>query len=241
MTEIWAHRGASGYAPENTLAAFELAVRQGAEGVEFDVQLSSDGTPVLIHDEKVDRTTNGRGWVKDHSISELQALDARAGREGFAGTRIPTLEEALGLLAVTGVTINIELKNSQVSYPGLEEKVLAAVAEFGIGDRVVLSSFNHYSLKRLQMLGAQCPLGMIYTDPLYQPWRYAVQLGVSALHPPRHLVFRRGYVRNAHAVGLAVRPWVVNRPRDLLRMIRLGVDAVFTDVPDLALAVRQEQ
>lgn len=238
MTEIWAHRGASAHAPENTLAAFELALRQGAEGVEFDVQLSSDGAPVLIHDEKVDRTTNGRGWVKDHPLAALQALDASNGRDGFARARIPTLPEALELLAPSGVTINIELKNSEIRYSGLEEIVLEAVDTFGICDRVVLSSFNHYSLKRLQDLGARCPLGVIYTDPLYRPWRYAAELGAAALHPPRRLILGPGYVRRAHEAGLAVRPWVVNSERDLRRMFRLGVDAVFTDVPDVALAVR---
>jgi glycerophosphoryl diester phosphodiesterase len=135
--------------------------------------------------------------------------------------------------------VNIELKNAEEDYPGLEEKVLAAVAAHRIADRVVLSTFNHYSLKKLQDLGADSQLGMLYTDPLYKPWRYAAKLGVGAIHPPARFVLSRGWVRKAHASGLAVRPWVVNSERMLARMFKWGVDAVCTDVPLTALAARE--
>jgi glycerophosphoryl diester phosphodiesterase len=239
MTQIWAHRGARREAPENTLPAFELAVAQGAEGIEFDVQLTADGCAVVIHDETVERTTDGNGPVRGFTLVQLQGLDASAGMAAFAGVRIPTLADTLALLAPTGLVLNIELKNSVENYPGLEEQVLAAVAAHGIADRVVLSTFNHYSLKKLQALGATSELGMLYTDPLYKPWRYAVRLGVAAIHPPARLVLGRGYVRRSHQAGLAVRPWVVNSERRLARMFRLGVDAVFTDVPGFALALRE--
>ncbi|MCB0911494.1 MAG: glycerophosphodiester phosphodiesterase [Propionibacteriaceae bacterium] len=234
MTRIWAHRGARRDAPENTLPAFELAVEQGADGIEFDVQLTADGTVVVIHDESVDRTCDGAGPVVGFGLADLQRLDASGGRDGFGGARIPTLAEVLDLLVPTGLTLNIELKNSVEEYPGLEEQVLAEVTGRDIADRVVLSSFNHYSLKKLQHLGATSELGMIYTDPLYKPWRYAHKLGVGALHPPARYLFTGGYVRKAHAAGLAVRPWVVNADARLVRMYEWGVDAVFTDVPGLA-------
>jgi glycerophosphoryl diester phosphodiesterase len=238
MTQIWAHRGARREAPENTLPAFELAVAQGADGVEFDVQLTADGATVVIHDETVERTTDGTGPVMGHSLAQLQRLDARAGMAEYAGVQIPTLADVLDLLAPTALTLNIELKNSVEDYPGLEERVLAAVAAYGIADRVVLSTFNHYSLKKLQDLGATSQLGMLYTDPLYKPWRYAAKLGVGALHPPARFVRTAGYVRRAQAAGLAVRPWVVNSERRLARMFAWGVDAVFTDVPGSALTLR---
>ncbi len=239
MTQIWAHRGARREAPENTLPAFELAVAQGAEGIEFDVQLTADGNVVVIHDETVERTTDGTGTVVGHSLAQLRTLDASAGMPAFAGVQIPTLADTLALLAPTGVMVNIELKNSVEDYPGLEERVLAAVAAHGIADRVVLSSFNHYSLKRLQHLGAPAgELGMLYTDPLYKPWRYAARLGMGALHPPARLVLGSGYLRRAHAAGLAVRPWVVNSERRLGRMFAWGADAVITDLPALAVRVR---
>jgi len=238
MTEIWAHRGARRQAPENTLPAFELAVAQGADGVEFDVQLTADGAVVVIHDEAVDRTTDGKGPVVGFTLAQLRRLDASAGLAGHAGVQIPTLAETLDLLAPTGLKLNIELKNSEEDYPGLEERVLHAVASHDLAERVVLSTFNHYSLKKLQELGATSQLGMLYTDPLYKPWRYASRLGVGAIHPPARFVLSGGWVRHAHAAGLVVRPWVVNSERSLARMFRWGVDAVFTDVPAAALALR---
>ncbi|MCC6498121.1 MAG: glycerophosphodiester phosphodiesterase [Propionibacteriaceae bacterium] len=239
MTQIWAHRGARREAPENTLPAFELAVAQGADGIEFDVQLTADGNVVVIHDETVERTTDGTGPVVGHSLAQLRNLDASAGMPAFAGVQIPTLADTLALLAPAGLMVNIELKNSVEDYPGLEERVLAAVAAHGIADRVVLSSFNHYSLKRLQHLGATAgELGMLYTDPLYKPWRYAARLGMGALHPPARLVLGAGYIRRAHAAGLEVRPWVVNSERRLGRMFAWGADAVITDLPALAVRLR---
>jgi len=241
VTEIWAHRGARREAPENTLPAFELAVTQGADGVEFDVQLTADGAVVIIHDEAVDRTTNGSGPVVGFTLDKLQRLDASSGVAGYAGVRIPTLADTLELLVPSGLRLNIELKNSEEDYPGLEEQVLAAVAAHDIADRVVLSTFNHYSLKKLQALGATSQLGMLYTDPLYKPWRYASRLGVGAIHPPARFVLGGGWVRHAQAAGLAVRPWVVNSERSLARMFRWGVEGVFTDVPAVAAAVRSAQ
>jgi glycerophosphoryl diester phosphodiesterase len=239
VSEIWAHRGARREAPENTLPAFELAVAQGADGVEFDVQLTADGAVVVIHDEAVDRTTDGNGPVVGFTLAQLRRLDASAGVGGHAKVQIPTLTETLELLAPSGLMLNIELKNSEEDYPGLEEMVLAAIAADDLADRVVLSTFNHYSLKKLQELGATSQLGMLYTDPLYKPWRYASRLGVGAIHPPARFVLSGGWVRHAHAAGLAVRPWVVNSERSLVRMFRWGVDGVFTDVPAVALALRK--
>lgn len=234
MTQIWAHRGASAYAPENTLPAFELAIAQGADGVELDVHLSADGTVVVIHDETLERTTNGTGKVGDQALAALRVLDASAGFADFAGVRIPTLTDVLDLLAPSSLTINIELKNSRVPYPELEEKVVAMVAAYGIADRVVLSSFNHYSLRHLRSLGSGCELAAFFTDPLFRPWRYAVDLGVQAIHPPLAYVVGKGYIRKAHHRGLAVRPWMVNTERALRRMQRYRADAVFTDDPLLA-------
>jgi glycerophosphoryl diester phosphodiesterase len=238
MTQIWGHRGARREAPENTVPAFERALEIGVDGVEFDVQLTADGAMVVIHDETVDRTTDGHGPVVGFTLAQLRRLEAADGMDGFAGVRIPTLAEVLDVVVPSGVAINIELKNSEEPYPGLEERVLAAVDAYGIAGRVVLSTFNHYSLKKLQSLGAPSELGMLYTDPLYRPWRYAARLGVQAIHPPARFVMGRRFVRKSHAAGLAVRPWVVNSGARLARMFRWGVDAVFTDVPRLALQLR---
>lgn len=236
VTEVWAHRGASGSAPENTIPAFELALAQGADGFELDVQLTRDDEVVVIHDETLERTTNGRGWVADHALEALQELDAGGGRPGFEGTPIPTLAEVLVLARSAGVRVNIELKNSTMPYKGLEERVVEIVAAHDMGDRVVVSSFNHYSLRRLRGLGAGLPLGALYSDPLFKPWQYAAKLGVSALHPPLRAM-RRRVAERCHERGLDVHVWTVNDPDDIRRMLRIGVDAIITNYPDLARAL----
>lgn len=234
MTMVWAHRGASGHAPENTLPAIEMALEQGADAVEIDVQLTRDDQVVVIHDETLERTTSGNGWVADHSLDDLRALDASAGDERYRATRIPTLEEVLDLAG--DATVNVELKNSRMRYRGLEERVLAIVAERRATHRVVVSSFNHYSLRHLVHLGTALPLGALYSDPLFQPWKYARRLGATALHPPLRAT-RRKLVDACHAAGLPVHVWTVDEPEDIKRMAKVGVDAVITNYPHLARSI----
>lgn len=238
MVEIWAHRGAKAEAPENTLAAFAVAIDVGADGIEFDVQLSSDGYPVVIHDETLERTTNGHGWVKDHTLAELLALDASGGADGFAGESIPRLEQVLALVAPTPLRVNIELKNSEIDYPGLEEAVLAAVAEAGMSRRAVYSSFSADSVRRLVALAPDAEVSLIYSRPLIRPLRTAEALGASGLHPDRRLFRGAGWVRRAHLRKLAVRVWVANTAERMTTLIRADVDGFFTDDPRLAVRVR---
>ncbi len=238
LTRIWAHRGASGYAPENTMPAFELALAQGADGVEFDVQLSRDGVPVVIHDETLERTTDGTGPVAGRTVAELRTLDARNGRSDYAVTPIPTMDEVLALLAPSSVRINIELKNSEEPYPGLEEKVVAAVREHGLDARVVLSSFSYASIRLLHELAPDLELATLYTRPQLQPWRTARRLGARAVHPPVAFVPSRLWVHRAQSLGVAIRPWIVNNPPVLVRMFRWRVDAIITDTPDVAREMR---
>ena len=237
-TQVWAHRGASGYAPENTLPAFELALDQRADGVEFDVQLSQDGAVVVIHDETLERTTDGSGRVVDHTLADLQRLDARNGMPEYAPTPIPTMDEVLMLLAPTRIRINIELKNSEEAYPGLEEKVIDAVREHGIAERVVLSSFSDASVRRLRDLAPDLETATLYTRPQLRPWRNAIRAGARGVHPPAAFVPSRLWVRRAQSLGIAVRPWIVNSPQLLVRMFRWRTDAVFTDTPDVARELR---
>lgn len=227
MTQIWAHRGASAAAPENTLAAFELAARQGAQGVELDVQRSADGTVVVIHDETVDRTTQGSGRVVDLPGSALQAWG------------VPTLAEVLDLLAPTGLRVNVELKNGIEPYPGLEEDVEAVVSSSRLadeaGERVVYSSFNHRSLARLDRLGTRVPLGVLHVEAMVRPWVYAASFGARALHPMALTVLPEE-VAQAHEAGMAVHVWTVDDPDAVRTLAAAGVDAIITNVPDVALA-----
>lgn len=218
------------------MAAFELALEQGADGFELDVQLTRDDAVVVVHDETLERTTDGHGWVADHSLDDLKKLDASAGRDGFAGARIPTLDEVFALVRGTDAVVNVELKNSTMRYRGLEERVLAVVAEHGMTGRVILSSFNHDSLRLLATLDDEVRLGVLYEQRLWKPWNYARRLGAHALHPSL-AVTRRTVVERAHEAGLGVHVWTVDAPRDLERMTSLGVDAVVTNRPDVARAV----
>lgn len=237
MTVVWAHRGASAYAPENTLSAFELALKQGAHGIELDVQLTSDGQLVVIHDETLDRTTDGSGWVGEHSLAELKALDAGVGWADYGGERIPMLAEVFDLVADSSMIINVELKNTEVAYRGLEEKVLALIDEFGLAERIWLSTFNHESLHGLRQSGVPMPLGLLSNDLMFEPWKYAAALGLQAYHPAAWAVRERSVVDESHALGLGVHVWTVDEPALLRRMADWGVDAVFTNTPDVALRV----
>jgi len=239
MTTIFAHRGASGYAPENTLASFALAVSMGADGVEFDVQLSRDGIPVVIHDETLQRTTGHDGMVQDLTAAELGGLNASMGNTSYPGQSVPTLAAVLDLLADAPMTINIEIKNSAVLYPGLDDLVLRLIDEHQLRDRVIISSFNHITLARIHAVDPAIPLGLVFEDVLYEPWRYAQQVGASGVHPGLpYLKAEPDVVQASHAAGLDVRVWTVDEPADVDRLLAARVDGIFTNFPDRALERR---
>ena len=164
QSKVFAHRGASQYAPENTLEAFRLAMEQGAEGIELDVHLSADGELVVIHDETLERTTNGTGLVKEHTLAQLQALRADNHMEGFEAAHIPTLRQVLELVRPGDMQVNIELKTGILWYEGIEEKTLELVKELGMQDRVVYSSFNHYSIEEVRRLDPTAETAYLFSD-----------------------------------------------------------------------------
>lgn len=227
---IYAHRGASGQTPENTMAAFRLAVEEGADGIELDVQLSADKRVVVIHDETLDRTTSGTGPVYSQPWEELRKLDASFGQETYRGESIPLLSQVLELLAPTRLELNIELKNGIVPYDGMEEAVVRMVREYGMEKRIVLSSFNHYSIARLAGMAPDMETAVLYGEGLYRPWEYAAFVGARSLHP-YYLAVTPEIVMNARMAGVKVRPWTVNNDEDYRRMAAAGVDAVITNFP----------
>ena len=131
-TKVWAHRGASGYRPENTLEAFELAIRQGADGIELDVHTSADGELIVMHDETVDRVTDGTGLIKDMTLAQLKELKVSTPAEPTGIYRVPTLAEVLDLMSTTDMMVNNELKNRICYYPGMEENILKQVNEMNM-------------------------------------------------------------------------------------------------------------
>lgn len=231
MTAVWAHRGASSRLPENTVPAFLAAMVVGAEGIEMDVQLTSDGHVVVCHDETIDRTSDGTGSIADLTLEQLRARSFARSRPGWGFAAIPELDDVLALVAHGRATLNIELKNAVIRYEGLEERVVEAVRRHRMTNRVVLSSFNHRSLRRLAELAPDIRRAMLYSDDLADPWDYAISLGVQAVHPQVGLVLGRDEIPTFHAAGLGVRVWTVDDP-DLARAARdAGADAVITNDP----------
>ena len=147
---ILGHRGARGHAPENTMASFQAALDMGADGIELDVQMTKDGKVVVCHDHSLERTSNGSGWLVEHTREELRALDFGSWfSPQFAGEKIPTLREVLQWAAPTRLIVNVEIKHGPVIYEGIEEKVSALIRECRMVERVIVSSFYHPSLLKI--------------------------------------------------------------------------------------------
>lgn len=233
MTDVWAHRGASGTAPENTLPAFELAVQEGADGIEIDVHLTADGEVVVIHDETLDRTCGVPGRVADLPASEVTAPPATNGRPGYPGARVPLLTEVLDLVEATGITVNIELKSNQ---PALPDAVHRLVQQRGMAAAVVYSAFNHFHLVALKELGTAALLAPLLSQPLVDVWDYAARNGFGAIHPPLQLLAIPGLVTQCHRLGITVNVWTPNTPSAWETARALGVDAVITNYPAAARA-----
>ena len=231
---IWAHRGASGYAPENTLPAFQLAADMGADGVELDVQLTKDGELVVCHDETVDRTSNAKGWVKDFSLEELKTFDFSNGNLAYEGIQIPTLREVMELLRPTRLTINIEIKTGIIFYPNIEEKVLKLVHQMNWERRVIYSSFNHETLRRIHKLKSNASIGVLYSDGLIDVVKYSQRLGANCLHPAYYNLQYPGLMQECKETGMKVNVWTINQTKELEFCKQNEVNAIITNYPDKA-------
>ncbi|MDQ7840625.1 MAG: glycerophosphodiester phosphodiesterase family protein [bacterium] len=229
---IVAHRGASGEAPENTLAAFRRALEIGVDGVELDVHLTSDGEPVVIHDPMLDRTTDGLGLVRDQTLAAVRRLDAgRWFGERFAGERVPTLAEALDLLRP--VRVIVEVKNGPIYYPGIAARVAAEVRAAG-HPSVTASSFDHPVLVELKAeatrLGTTLDTAVLYVGRPVNPVGLARDAGADALHP--HWAYLTPeLVGAAHAAGLRVETWTVDDPLYLAHVMGMAPDGVMSNHP----------
>ncbi len=233
-TDIWAHRGASDRAPENTLPAFARAIELGAAGIELDVQRTADGHLVVCHDETVDRTSDGQGAIARLTLEELRRLDFSAGMPGFSGVRVPLLAEVFELARPAGLLVNVELKDSEEPYPGMADQARTLAASMGMADRVLWSSFNHQTLLAIHETDPTAATGVLVGEPMVDIWRYARWVGARAIHPYfRSLRLMPHVVERCHAAGLRVNVWTVNAGADLADMSARGVDAVITNTPDL--------
>lgn len=240
MTKIFAHRGASAYAPENTLEAFALAMEMGADGIELDVQLTKDGEVVVVHDETIDRVSNRKGYVKDYTLAELKTFTFDNNIEAYAGAKIATLKEVLELVKPGKMEVNIELKTGIYWYPEIEKKVIKIVEETGMKDRVIYSSFNHYSIQKVRELDAEAETAYLYGDVMLDVEKYAKDTGVCGLHPAVYHLKMADFMERYKESGLKVRVWTVNDENDMKEFIENDLEAVITNYPDVALKVREE-
>ncbi|MEB2285893.1 MAG: glycerophosphodiester phosphodiesterase family protein [Myxococcales bacterium] len=226
-----AHRGASGRAPENTHAAFAAALALGAGAIELDCQLSADGELVVIHDETLDRTTDGRGPVGDRTWQELARLDAGSWfAAAYAGERIPRLAEVIEQVRRRAL-LNVEIKSAR-DLGRIEAKLIALVLDMDATREVVFSSFHWEALRRLRAAAPWARLGVLCDDdPRRGGLGLAVELRGEAVIPGRRWIDGH-VVAEAHARGLGVWVWTVNEPGEMRRLLALGVDAIFSDWPE---------
>ncbi|MCD6529306.1 glycerophosphodiester phosphodiesterase [Candidatus Bathyarchaeota archaeon] len=220
MIKVTGHRGASGLEPENTLRSIRKAIELGVDQVEVDVHLTRDCEIVVIHDDKVDRTTDGHGYVREFTFEELRKLDAGKGE------RIPTLREVLNL-TVGRVILQIELKGE-----GTADPVVRLIEEIGAENWVIITSFHPEMLKRVRELDPAISTGLLIFKPENDPCRKALEVGAKALHVNfRHV--DRELIEAAHQRGLKVCVWNPDTEEDMVRMVELGVDAIGSNRPDI--------
>ena len=236
-TQIIAHRGASRYAPENTMPAFELAYEMGAHMIEFDVHLSKDLIPVIIHDEDVKRTTNGTGLVRDLTIEELKQLDAGSWfSPKFSETRISTLNELLIWLNDKELGANIELKNDKYEYQNIEGIVYDLLKEHQALDKVVISTFNINSIKRLQQYKDELNIALLTSKKRTKSkLSYLIEdLEIDAIHF-KYNVLNHTLMKVSTQYNIDTRVYTVNKPAHMLQCFKYKCTGVITDVPDIAL------
>ena len=238
MTKIFAHRGSKGTHPENTLSSFREAVRVGSEGIELDVHLTKDGQLVVIHDETVDRTTNGTGEIRNLTLAEVKAMDAGSWfKNDFAGEKIPTLDEVLHLLKELNFTgqLNIELKTDIIQYEGLVEKCLALQVTESWPFAIVYSSFNPYTLVELKKMKPDQEIGLLFESVEWANKGDAM-LEKESYHPDLKLL---DWTLEWNTKQLPLRVWTVNEDTDINRCFELHIEAIFTDYPQKALQLKE--
>lgn len=240
MTKNFAHRGFSGNYPENTMLAFKKAVEVGADGIELDVQLTKDGEVVIIHDETIDRTTNGEGEVSSYTYEEIRKFDASFKFRGKYGINsIPTLKEYFEYIKDKNIVTNIELKTGVKEYLGIEDKVWNLIQEYNLQEKVIISSFNHYSILRMKNIAPNLKYGLLSETWIINAGKYTKEIGVQCYHPyfPN---MTREIVEEIKSHGIEINTFTVNKEKDIRDMIEKGIDIIIGNYPDLAKQIISE-
>jgi len=234
MTEIIAHRGSSSTAPENSKASILKALIDGATGVEIDLQLTKDNEVVVIHDETIDRTSSGLGFVKDMTLKELQKYDIGSFFDPkFKSERIMTLKEALKLLKTSKI-INLEIKKMINFNHNIEKEVVKVLDSINLDNNIIVSSFNHESLDIIKRINNKIKTAPLFYAKLYKPWEYAKGLSSDYLHLYYKAVDKT-LIKNCHKNDIKVNVFTVDNERDLKKMIDINVDGIITNYPLRAL------
>jgi glycerophosphoryl diester phosphodiesterase len=231
------HRGASGTTPELTRAAFLRALELGVDMIEFDIQLTKDGYLVVIHDHELERTTNGSGAVRDHTLAELKQLDAGAWfDQSFAGETILTLEEVIEIVGRRAM-LNVEVKSPPGDWSNTALKTVAVLTHAGILGTTVLSCFQMQALEKVRELSPAARIGVLWHQPEFDDaWRWARELAAWSFHPWSKVLTAEG-VAEAHQRGLRVLTWTVNDPEEIGQVAAMGVDGIMSDFPERLLHV----
>ena len=240
---LFAHRGFSGIYPENSPLAFRMAAEKtNADGIESDVHLSKDGQLVIFHDASVERTSNGTGFIRDLTYAQLLELDIGAWKSPeFAGQHIWTLGQLLDFCREARMLLNLELKNYEVFYDGLEQRVIDEVCARGMQEQVFVSSFNHISMQRFKDLCPEIEMGLLYDKPLLDMEHYLLPSNADNMHPRYMLLqYQPELMDLFHSRGMKVNTWTVNDEADMRDMIHRGVDGIISNYPNLLCRVADQ-
>lgn len=241
MSKIIAHRGFSGKYPENTMLAFTKSLEYGADGVELDIQLTKDGEVVICHDEIINRTSNGEGFIKDYTLAELKEFIFDNQMENLDDAtednlKIPTLSEFLDWFKSTEMMVNIEFKTSIIPYPSIVEKTVRLVKERRLQERVIFSSFNHDTIKKVKALDDTLECGFLTVANLLEPGRYCHTYNVEYYHPVYvSLQLTPEIIENCKQYGIGINTYTVNEKADIQKFLELNIDGIITNEVELAL------
>lgn len=229
--KVIAHRGGKVWAPENTMAAFKKSLELGVYGIELDIHKCKSGELVVIHDETIDRTTNGKGYIKDLSYKDLSKYSSGVKfKNKFKKERVPLLKDVLSL--VDGkVHLFIEVKNAPIKYEGIEKDLAKVLASYRGKDKVTVISFDHVFLKNFHKQAPDVKIAFLDLGIVSDIGKYAKSIGATAWNPGFGEI-RKDAVDNAHEEGLTVNPWTVNGKMRWKQALSMGVDGIITDDPE---------
>ncbi|SCH82626.1 MULTISPECIES: glycerophosphodiester phosphodiesterase [unclassified Romboutsia] len=232
MIKNFAHRGFSGKYPENTLLALQKAIEIGSDGIEFDVQLTKDGQVVIIHDETIDRTSDGTGYVCDYTYDELIKYDFSGRYMGkVEKQKLPLLKDYFEMVKDTNIISNIELKNSILDYKDIEQKVYGLIVEYGLKDKVIISSFNHESIIRMKKIDESIVCGFLVDCTMLDAPMYIKKYNVECFHPSGYSLTKEK-VEALQNQGILVNVWLGSHNMDYKELIDMGIDILISDNPD---------